>query len=110
MALQFACGAWYGVQWDQLLGKSPWGAPLDVVQIIGFVITPLELAHKAQVRWGPLDLSGLVWDVVSWAASACYFSSLENDGAELEKSTGWKRKVLVYYRRNSKWKRSHKGM
>ena len=68
MALQFACGTWYGVQWDQLLGKSPWGAPLDVVQIIGFVITPLELAHKAQVFWEPLELTREVWAVVSWAA------------------------------------------
>ena len=48
--MNFKCGTWCGVKWDDL-GQSIWGEPLEVavpVSCVGFA--PLELDHTAQVR------------------------------------------------------------
>ena len=63
MALQVACGTWYGVQWDQLLGKSPWDAPLDVVQILGFFNHTIGAVAQGEVSLGTLG--------VGWVSMGC---------------------------------------
>ena len=67
------------MQWVELMGKSPWDAPLEVAMVSGVGLAPLELSYTAQVCRSPLELTVGVWDVVSWSASEYYFALLYTD-------------------------------
>ena len=83
---------------------------MEVTLVTSFGIVPLELVHEAQVSWATLELDGAVWAVMDWSASASSFAPLENNGAEMEKTTIWERKGLVYHQRMPNWKRRCEGL